>query len=197
MAASESRPAPEWGSVLLTERAKAHFEEYFLPRYKKMLEAIDKTELTVLLWGPGSTDTEFYTKRLQIRDELRRSGITALTSEEICKETDLNDYSLLSQELAQAKLADLVILIQASAGSTGEAHDFSRLRSLAGKLLVFVDELAIEGYSYKALLAEMNSRLNNVTCYSNPKDIKECHLLTAVTKQVRYLREVKWYRDHE
>ena len=62
---------------------------------------------------------------------------------------------------------------------------------------VFVDDHAVESYSYHALLNPMNQRLNNVITYRYPDDIDECHLLENVLKRVRLVREAKWYREHD
>src|SRR5215469_11365316 len=95
------------GSVRLTKIAVAHYEECFLPRYKRFLEEVDETALTVLIWGPGPTGGDLYEKRLQIRDELRAIGITALFSEEVCQSVIDTAHLLSTQELAQAKASDL------------------------------------------------------------------------------------------
>jgi hypothetical protein len=190
-------PDPALGSVLLTERARDHYENHFLPRYKRFLEEVDRTELTVLIWGPGSNTLELYNKRLQIRDELRTKEITALFSEDICSAV-ANDHSLSAQELAQAKASDLIITIQCSHGSTAEVHDFGRLtRTVASQLVVFIDKDAINGYSYRGLLKPMKERFNNVYEYTYPDDITQCNLLTKVLDLVKIVRETKWIKNHE
>jgi hypothetical protein len=188
-------PAPtQWGSIILTARAQAHFCEFFLPRYQKILQEIDHTPLAVLIWGPGPTGGILYDKRLRIRDALRGNDVTAVFSEEIPQPTD---YSLSAHEFAQAQVADLIIVIECSNGSTAEVHDFARIRSVASKLLVFIDANALEGYSYKGLLCQMNERFNNVHPYKYPEDIVQCNLLENVVSQVRFLRETRWFRDRE
>jgi hypothetical protein len=209
MAASKSAPTPDWESVLLTKRARAHFEECFLPRYKQLLASIDQTALTVLVWGPGPSVSKIggrrriapgsalYQKRVQIRGELRLKGITALFSEEVTAVATAGVHSLGAHELAQAEAADLIVVLQCSVGSTAEVHDFGRLgNTIASKLLVFVDEQALAGYSYGALLKSMQERFNNIRSYKYPSDITECHLLGDVLKQVTLIREAKWINSH-
>jgi hypothetical protein len=209
MAAEKPASILDWESVLLTKRARAHFDECFLPRYKQLLASIDQTALTVLVWGPGPSAGNkgrrqgiaaagaLYAKRVQIRGELRRRGITALFSEEVTAVATAGVHSLAAQELAQAEAADLIVVLQCSVGSTAEVHDFGRLgNAIVSKLLVFVDARALTGYSYGALLKSMQERFNNVRTYKYPSDITECHLLEDVLKQVNLVREAKWLNSH-
>ena len=193
MGAAKPTLDPEWESVVLTDRARDHLENVFLPQYRKTLEAIEQTSLVVLIWGPSSARPELYRKRLQIRAELRKQNVTAMFSEEISTTTD-TPYSLSTQELAQARCSDLIVVLQCSIGSTAEVHDFGRIREVASKLLVFVDQDFRSSYSYGALLSDLSTRFNNVREYHFPVDIESCNLMGAVLAQVRVLRQAKWFR---
>jgi len=166
MSPSKPSPVPDIGSTTMTDRALAHYKERFLPQYTRILGEIQGTEMTVLIWGPGPSGGDLYQKRLQIRDELRVKGVTALFSEEVPIAASEDEHSLSGQELAQAKASDLIVAIQCSFGSTAEVHDFGRLAStIAHKLLVFIDQDALTGYSYQGLL---KSGLRGIVWVKNP-----------------------------
>jgi len=178
----------------MTPEAQAFYEESFLPRYKALREKVRTTPLTVLIWGPGSGgDPLLYRKRLQIRGELRTWGLTALFSEEIDVGDDVIGLSAKANELCQAIEADFIIVLQASPGSVGEAHDFAEfVGGVGSKMVVFIDEQARGGYSYAGALYELRVLYKNVETYSYPEDIVTCNLLGSVKSKVSVLQAVKW-----
>jgi hypothetical protein len=180
-------------SVAKSPEAKKAFEEEFLPRLKLLREQVRKTPLHVLVWGPGETGGLLYEKRRQIRDYLVKMGHDANFSEEIPSEVSEEDsLSQKTEEFIQARIADLIIVLQSSYGSVAEVHDFIDYESIARKLLVFIDEKACDGYSYRGALGELDRRYGNVEKYRYPEDIKECHLLTKVLKRVYPMQERKF-----
>jgi hypothetical protein len=99
-----------------------------------------------------------------------------------------------SAELLQAIVADFIVVIQASAGSTAEVHDTGVLfERLGSKMIVFLDEKSIQGYSHLGLLTELDTRFKNVHRYRYPEDIEACNLLASVIEQVKLRRWAKWH----
>jgi hypothetical protein len=177
--------------VPLSPRARAYFEQVFKPQYEKLQRAVQQTPLAILVWGPGASAGDLYQKRLQIRDELRRRGHAAFFSEELegMSPTTLSQKGI---EFLQAQAADLIVVIQASYGSVAEVHDFAEHRVINFKMLIFIDEQATDGYSYRGALQELKTLYNNVETYRYPEDIRECRLLTKVLAKVNVLQMVKY-----
>ena len=178
-------------AVPLSPRAKEYFNNVFQPKYAALQQAVKQTPLAVLVWGPGASAGDLYRKRQQIRDELRRRGHAAFFSEEL----ETNAPGAPSQkgiEFLQAQAADLIVVMQASYGSVAEVHDFAEHRVINFKMLIFIDERATDGYSYRGALAELKTLYNNVETYKYPEDIVQCHLLTKVMEKVNVLQMVKY-----
>lgn len=175
----------------LSPRARAYFEQVFKPQYEKLQRAVQETPLAILVWGPGASAGDLYQKRLQIRDELRRRGHAAFFSEEL-EEMSPTTLSQKGIEFLQAQAADLIVVMQASYGSVAEVHDFAEHRVINFKMLIFIDEKATDGYSYRGALQELKTLYNNVETYKYPEDIRECNLLTKVLAKVSVLQMVKY-----
>ena len=186
---ASSQPVP------LSPRALQYFNDVFKPNYDKLQQAVQQTPLAILVWGPGASAGDLYQKRQQIRDELRRRGHAAFFSEELegSSPTSLSQKGI---EFLQAQAADLIVVMQASYGSVAEVHDFAEQRVVNFKMLIFIDERATDGYSYRGALAELKALYNNVETYKYPEDIVQCHLLTKVLEKVNVLQMVK-YRASE
>lgn len=179
--------------VGLSPRAQQYYDEVFKVKYEGFQNAVREISLAILVWGPGESARELYQKRLQIRDELRRRGHLALFSEEL----DGRAPRSLSQkgiEFLQAQAAEFIVVLQASYGSVAEVHDFANFRVINYKMLIFIDESAVDGYSYQGALAELKTLYNNVETYKYPDDLTQCHLLTRVLRKVDVLQMIK-YRD--
>lgn len=175
----------------LSPRAQEYFNQVFKPQYEKLQRAVQQTPLVILVWGPGASAGDLYQKRVQIRDELRRRGHAAFFSEELegLSPTALSQKGI---EFLQAQAADLIVVMQASYGSVAEVHDFAEHRVINFKMLIFIDEKATDGYSYRGALQELKVLYNNVETYKYPDDITRCHLLTKVIEKVNVLQMVKY-----
>lgn len=177
--------------VPLSPRAKEYFNTVFKPKYEQLQQAVQQTPLAILVWGPGASAGDLYQKRLQIRDELRRRGHAAFFSEELGDSTPTS-LSQKGIEFLQAQAADFIVVMQASYGSVAEVHDFAEHRVVNFKMLIFIDERAVDGYSYRGALTELKTLYNNVETYKYPDDITQCHLLTKVLEKVNVLQMVKY-----
>ncbi len=180
-------PAP----VPLSPRAQQYFDQVFKPKYAELQRAVQQTPLAILVWGPGASAGDLYLKRVQIRDELRRRGHAAVFSEEL-ENTAPTSLSQKGIEFLQAQAADLIVVMQTSYGSVAEVHDFAEHRVVNFKLLIFIDERATDGYSYRGALAELKTLYNNVETFKYPEDIVQCNLLKKVIAKVDVLQMVKY-----
>jgi hypothetical protein len=177
--------------VPLSPRAQQYFDQVFKPKYDALQQAVRQTPLVILVWGPGASAADLYKKRLQIRDELRRLGHVALFSEDL-EGGSPESMSQKGIEFLQAQAADFIVVMQTSFGSVAEVHDFAEHRVINFKMLIFIDERATDGYSYRGALTELKTLYNNVETYKYPQDITECHLLTKVLEKVNVLQMVKY-----
>jgi hypothetical protein len=177
--------------VPLSPRAQQYFNQVFKPKYEALQQAVKQTPLVILVWGPGASAGDLYQKRLQIRDELRRRGHAAVFSEEL-EGGAPDSLSQKGIEFLQAQAADLIVVMQASYGSVAEVHDFAEHRVVNFKMLIFIDEKATDGYSYRGALAELKALYNNVETYKYPEDIVQCNLLKKVVEKVNVLQMVKY-----
>lgn len=185
-------PETALGAVPMSPRAREYLDRVFIPQYEALQAKVRQVPLVILVWGPGESARDLYRKRLWIRDELRRRGHVAVFSEEICEMAPEAAASLKGIEFLQAEAADLIVVMQASYGSVAEVHDFAEFRVINYKMLIFIDERATDGYSYRGALAELKALYNNVETYKYPEDIVECRLLTRVLEKVDVLQMVKW-----
>lgn len=195
MSTASIAPVAEPGAIPLSPRAQQFFEHVFKPRYDALQQAVRQTPLVILVWGPGASAGDLYQKRLQIRDELRRLGHAAMFSEELAGGTPTG-MSQKGIEFLQAQAADLIVVMQTSYGSVAEVHDFASYRVVNFKMLIFIDERAQDGYSYRGALSELKTLYGNVETFKYPDDITQCHLLRKVIEKVNVLQMVK-YRDEQ
>lgn len=177
----------------LCPRAQEYFDRVFKPQFDALMQEVRRTPLVILVWGPGESAGDLFRKRLQIRNELRRLGHVAMFSEDL-ESSRQAGVSQKGIEFLQAQAADLIVVMQTSYGSVAEVHDFASFRVVNFKMLIFIDESAQDGYSYRGALAELRAQYNNVETYKYPDDIVQCNLLHKVIEKVDVLQMVK-YRD--
>jgi hypothetical protein len=126
--------------------------------------------------------------RPRLRSELRGRGHLAMLSEELW-ESD-SDVSLRLQELIQARNFDLVVSIPATPGAIGEAHDFAAHPAVMCKMLVFVNERHVAGYSEQSLRALSTVLSCQLEYYP---DVDNTEIIERITlEQVQRLREMKY-----
>ncbi len=136
-------------TIPLSPEAQRLFDQ-IMPRIKEGLAEVDRVPVAVLLWGPGMDSTSPLREvRLHLRAKLREAGHAAFLSEELY-DPGL-PYPLRVQQINQAKNFDLVVSIPCTPGSIAEVHDFAVDRRVTSKLLVFLNEEHLGGYSPQSL----------------------------------------------
>lgn len=122
------------------------------PKIKDRLTEIKKLPIAVLLWGPEIIpNNPLADVRQNLCVKLREEGHAAVYSEEICDHNSA--YSIRLQQLAQAQEFDLIVSMPGSHGAIGEIHDFAADKRVNAKLLVFLNEQHLSGYSPQSLKA--------------------------------------------
>ncbi len=163
--------------------------EVFIIHYKAELDKIRRTPLDILVWGPGQTSGgPVRQKRIQIRDELLKHGHNAMFSEEL--EELGGDLPLKLQELAQARLAHMIItLLEDAPGALGETHDFTGLPDVAWRFYLLVPNKYQDGYSARGAVFILSNLFNCVYWYGEG-EIESCSVLTNVLRRVELVQHL-------
>jgi hypothetical protein len=156
-------------------------------RRLESLRRIEQVPIAVLVWGPSpeSDDPVALTRRL-LREKLIESGHLAEFSEDLCDRH--SHYSIIAQQVSQARVFDIIFSIPGSYGSIAEIHDFVRMSDLSSKLIIFIDIRERDGYSAQSLIAADTSGTCKVEMY-NASELPECVLQLALDK-IRRLQEL-------
>jgi hypothetical protein len=165
------------------------FRERILARIDERLEEVNRTPAGILLWGPGLDSTSLLAEvRLNLRSKLRQNGHAAFYSEELCDPA--KPFSVRLQQLAQAQDFDLIVSLPCTPGSLGEVHDFAADRRVHAKLLIFLNETHLSGYSAQSLQALSSLLSCHLEYYPNENetDVIEHRTLSEVQK----IRELKY-----
>ncbi len=159
--------------------------------YRERIREANSVSLSILVWGPSESDSDLYRKRVQIRNTLRLMGHDARFSEDWqMPPQELGTLTLKQQELIQAQLADLIIILYASFGSIAETHDMGNLNDLKMKLLVLVDQQHTGSYGAQGLLRNLR-RYDRVYPYTTD-ELRTCSLMRRILEEVDYCRCEKW-----
>ena len=160
-----------------------------IPRIHARLGEVERVPVSILLWGPGIDSTNpLWNTRTDLRDILRSKGHAAVFSEELCDPS--SPYSIRLQQLAQAQEFDLVVSIPCTPGSIGEIHDFAADRRVNGKVLVFLNNEYMSGYSAQSLTAISTILSCQIEYY--PNDRETDLIRTATLSEVQRIREVRY-----
>lgn len=172
----------------LKPEAQRLFEK-IIPQINEELSEIKKIPVSILLWGPSPySDSPISDMRKLLRDELRKLGHLALFSEEIVED---GLGSIRIQQLVQAQKFDMIVSIPESPGSIAEIHDFAGDARVNGKLLVFLNNEYIEGYSHQSLQALSSILTYEVIFYNGNSELNQ--VKEGVLNHVYRLREVKYF----
>jgi hypothetical protein len=146
----------------------AEFRRQLALNRKEALARITKVPIAALVWGPNPSSTDpLSAARVRLRDALRADGHVADFSEDLYDPT--STLSGFAQQLAQAEAYDVVFSIPGSFGAVAEIHDFARLPTVSRKVIAFIDQLYLSGYSHQSLLAAQTSASCKVEVYDGLK----------------------------
>jgi hypothetical protein len=160
-----------------------------LPRIEQRLEEIKRTPVSILLWGPGiGSSSPLATLRLRLRQLLRENGHAAFFSEELCDAA--STYSPRIQQLAQAHEFDLIVSTPCTPGSIAEIHDFAADRRVHAKLLVFLNEEHVSGYSPQSLSVLETIISCELSYYSSELDLEK--IVDSTMNNVKRIQDMKW-----
>jgi hypothetical protein len=165
------------------------FRERIFARIDERLAEVNRTPAGILLWGPGLDSTNpLAAVRLNLRSRLRQIGHAAFYSEELCDPS--KPFSVRLQQLAQAQDFDLIVSLPCTPGSLAEVHDFAADRRVHAKLLIFLNELHLPGYSAQSLQALSSLLSCHLQYYPNEDETDVIELRTLAEAQK--IRELKY-----
>lgn len=172
----------------LKPEAQKLFEK-LKPQIVEELSQINNIPVSILIWGPSpSSRSPIAELRVKLRTVLREQGHLALFSEEIIES---NQGSIRIQQLVQAQKFDMIVSIPETSGSIGEIHDFASDSRVNGKLLVFLNNEYLEGYSHQSLQALSSILTYEVVYYNGYPELPIVQ--DGIFDHVKRVREVKYF----
>ncbi len=163
------------------------FKRQLALRRAEALARIRETPVAALVWGPNPTLSDpVAIARARLRDELRANGHVADFSEDLYDAS--SPQSAFAQQVAQAEAYDVVFSIPGSFGAVAEVHDFARLPTIARKLIAFIDEAHLTGYSHQSLIAAQTSASCKIEVYNGLK-LPGC-IVNYALDEMRRLQEL-------
>lgn len=162
----------------------------FQAAYESNVRSAKRVALSILVWGPSpDRDCPAARKRKEIRDALRELGHNAMFSEDI--QTKDKDISAKSKEFAQARAADLILLLlEDSTGAVAEAHDFCNDAIIAPKMFVLIPRRFKKGYSGSGALKDLEDAHGGVFWYGD-KDLELCNVCSRAVRRAEALRQMR------
>jgi hypothetical protein len=159
------------------------------PAIREILVRASKVPVSILVWGPNpDSDHPVAQIRKELRNRLRKAGHAAFFSEELYDPSF--KHSVRVQQIAQAQKVDLIISLPDSPGSIAEIHDFAVDRRVNSRLLIFLNEAYLDGYSAKSLTAMQSIRTCHIEKYHGPSDSESIYIIAE--KEVEAVREAKF-----
>lgn len=160
-----------------------------MPRIHQRLSEANREPVSILLWGPGvDTKSKLGHTRANLRQKLRENGHAAFFSEELCDQN--SRHSVRMQQLAQAQEFDLIVSTPCTPGSIGEIHDFAADRRVHSKILCFLNQQFLSGYSAQSLAVLETVVSCQVEYYPSEWDVESILYLTL--ENVQRIREMKY-----
>jgi hypothetical protein len=165
----------------------ADFKNQIALKRVEALARITQVPVSALVWGPDpAAGDPISVTRVRLRDALRANGHVADFSEELYDPS--SPLSAFAQQVAQAEAYDVVFSIPGSFGAVAEVHDFARLPTVSRKVIAFVDQAHLNGYSHQSLIAAQTSASCRVEIYDGFK-LPTCVIDYALS-EIRRLQEI-------
>ncbi len=177
-------------TLRLDPRAQKFYTQIFSPVYDSVINAVSRTPLVVMLWGPRHRSREWSQRRQEIRTELERLGHTAFFSEQLG--VPVTAASRKGVEFLQSEAADLIVVVQSLYGVVGGVNHFVEFRLADAKMLLFIDHAAADHNLYARALAELQARYNNVDTFDPQEEPSRNTLLKKIAAKVSLMQMVKY-----
>ena len=172
-------------------QARRNFEH----RVEEQLKQEKQIAFSILVWGMSpERDDPIARKRRDIGNQLIEDGHNAMFSEDLTNLGAALNLSEASKELAQAREADLIIvLLEGSPGALAEVCDFCIRPEIAQKVYIMAPYSYRDSYPGKGDLRDLDEGYRGVYWYGE-QDVIACNLLTQACERVQARRSIA-YRD--
>ncbi len=185
-----------------TKKAEKYHKEIFKKAIESRLIELSKYPLTIFLCGPGRVKhLKLYKKRVDTTAELRKKDFNAFMGEEIVEELKKEDRdnkryirpdNIYEREVALE--SDLIVIFHEGVGAIAETHEFLSIEEIAEITAIWINrKYKKKGFSAKGGISLHEGKYRRVSYYSDPKDIKECNLLSEVIETAEEWRSAKWW----
>ena len=165
---------------------------------EEQLKKEEQIAFNILVWGMSPDgDAPIARKRKDIGNELIEDGHNAMFSEDLTNLGSALNLSEAGRELAQAREADLIIvLVEGSPGALAEVCDFCVRPDIAHKVYIMAPYSYRDGYPGKGDLRDLDEGYGAVYWYGQ-QDVIACNLLTQARRRVQARRSITYRHQPE
>ena len=162
-------------------------------RVEEQLKQERQVAFNILVWGMSpDRDAPIARKRKDIGNQLLEDGHNAMFSEDLTNLDSALNLSEASRELAQAREADLIIvLVEGSPGALAEMCDFCVRPEIAHKVYIMAPHSYRDGYPGKGDLRDLDEGYGVVYWYEQ-QDVVACNLSTQARMRVQARRSIAY-----
>lgn len=163
----------------------------FKDRIRRINQALEAAELTVLVWGPGPQANEHYQKREKIRLEIRNcfKNADVQFSEDLDEAVPGSKYlTFPEKELYHLIACDICVVLDTSRGP-GEEIAYFAGSHYARKLLILTHERDKDARSFPASLRERGNQF-----FYSEEEYATCSLVELVLTRLKVVAIMKMGR---
>lgn len=178
-----------FSDTLHTLRLRNFFTRTFVPRFQILQNDAHRTRLPILLWAPDTTD-EWAAFCNKFFKEVEHLGHAVFYSSQLGVTSAMRIKKGIEYQATDT--IDALVVAQHSYTPIGSVSDLTDLRGIDSKMLLFVDEAALDADAYHHALNEIATRFNASDTFRYPTDLKHGTLLTKMLVKLGALQMVKY-----
>jgi hypothetical protein len=95
-------------------------------------------------------------------------------------------------EFLQSETADLIIVLQSAYDAVGAVQHFSEFRVVDSKMLLFMDDAAMDARLYRRAVEDLRAAYNNVETFNYPADILHDNLIIKIAEKIKLMQTAKY-----
>ncbi len=162
-------------------------------RVEEQIKQEGRIAFSILVWGMSpDRNAPIARKRKDIGNRLLKDGHNAMFSEDLTNLGSAPNLSEASREFAQAKAADLIIvLVEGAPGALAEVCDFCVRPDIAPKVYIMAPHSYRDSYPGKGDLRDLDEGYGVVYWYGQ-QDVIACNLLTQACMRVQARRSIAY-----
>ena len=145
--------------------------------------------LPIMLWAPNTTD-EWVAFCNKFFKDLEQLGHTSFYSEQLGVTSTMRTKK--GVEYKATDTIDLIVVAQREYDPIGYVSDFEDFRVVDSKMLLYVDEAALDHDLYHHALGEIAARYNTSETFRYPDDLTRGTLLSKILAKINEMQTVKY-----